>query len=509
MKRILLLLGTLLAVALVLEVILQLGHLAVALSRRSAPTLQRDGSGTSVLCVGDSHTFGIGASSAEASYPARLEARLRRDLDPDARVVNAGWPGQNSYELLSTLDDQLAETHPDYVVILIGANDAWSRPRRWTEGDRTRGSRSGAWRLEWRTGRLIRLASNRLPWRRALLPAPGGEAPAARENGQLALSADPVGEGWRLLRSREYRAALAVAESGMVDGTDQAVQLSRIKVRTLVNLGRRAEAADLTLELGRRYEQQPSAQTAETFLDALDRTGQRLESLELARDLTGTYPELALPWQVIGWRAYEDGHRVTAISAFEACLQRHSTDNPRWMAGAMRQLAGALEDDDPPRSVNLLLQAALLDGEATVSAGLLALNLGEADAESLLRHHLDTSDLTPEEIAVGEQISNLLHEDLWSISEHNLQQIIRKTLLHGATPIVLSYPFCHQETLEIHRTVGVGLGAVWVDLCTGFREQIESGASWETLFIADGHCTDAGYAVLSDLVAEAILGLDE
>src|SRR5204863_5478399 len=47
-----------------------------------------------ILCVGDSHTYGVGVEPDE-SYPAQLEQVLQARGVP-ARVVNGGAPGQNS-----------------------------------------------------------------------------------------------------------------------------------------------------------------------------------------------------------------------------------------------------------------------------------------------------------------------------------------------------------------------------------------------------------------------------
>ena len=71
---------------LALEVLLQIGFFAVY-SFASPP----DQSGPAdVLCIGDSYTFGLGASSAERSYPRVLEALLR-ERRPRTTVANTGW----------------------------------------------------------------------------------------------------------------------------------------------------------------------------------------------------------------------------------------------------------------------------------------------------------------------------------------------------------------------------------------------------------------------------------
>jgi lysophospholipase L1-like esterase len=76
-----------------------------------------------ILCVGDSHTYGVGVSPDE-SYPAQLE-RLLRERGVRARVVNAGVPGQNSGQLRERLPSKLAEHRPHVVLVWVGANNQW------------------------------------------------------------------------------------------------------------------------------------------------------------------------------------------------------------------------------------------------------------------------------------------------------------------------------------------------------------------------------------------------
>jgi len=74
-----------------------------------------------ILVFGDSLAAGFGLP-AEASFPARLEARLA-GLGIRARVVNAGVSGDTTAGGLKRLDWALAEK-PDLVILELGANDA-------------------------------------------------------------------------------------------------------------------------------------------------------------------------------------------------------------------------------------------------------------------------------------------------------------------------------------------------------------------------------------------------
>jgi acyl-CoA thioesterase I len=74
-----------------------------------------------ILVLGDSLASGFGLPP-EASFPARLEARLAAD-GIRARVVNSGNSGDTTAAGLARLDWALADK-PDLVILELGANDA-------------------------------------------------------------------------------------------------------------------------------------------------------------------------------------------------------------------------------------------------------------------------------------------------------------------------------------------------------------------------------------------------
>jgi lysophospholipase L1-like esterase len=77
-----------------------------------------------ILCVGDSHTFGLHVPP-NLSYPAQLQQRLDASAQ-SIGVVNYGVPGRNSGALLQQLASYLDDVRPDVVLVLVGFNDSWN-----------------------------------------------------------------------------------------------------------------------------------------------------------------------------------------------------------------------------------------------------------------------------------------------------------------------------------------------------------------------------------------------
>lgn len=109
---------------------------------REGPPARNDG--PTVLCLGDSHTFGLHVQAEEA-WPARLED----ELDGTALVVNAGVSGLGSDATAARAPELFERHEPDLVLLSVGAND----PERWREGGGRR------WWDATRLAHLLRQAS--------------------------------------------------------------------------------------------------------------------------------------------------------------------------------------------------------------------------------------------------------------------------------------------------------------------------------------------------------------
>lgn len=87
-----------------------------ACRRKAGPRAQRVPGGAKVLALGDSLTWGTGATP-ETSYPAVLAALTGWE------VVNAGVPGDTAAQALERLPALLQEHRPALMLLGIGGND--------------------------------------------------------------------------------------------------------------------------------------------------------------------------------------------------------------------------------------------------------------------------------------------------------------------------------------------------------------------------------------------------
>jgi tetratricopeptide (TPR) repeat protein len=81
-----------------------------------------------ILCVGDSYTFG-GFGSFEDTYPQQLQQIVnnsRRSLDTSFRVINGGVCEYNSRQVLARLPSLVSLYHPQMLVVLVGSANRYN-----------------------------------------------------------------------------------------------------------------------------------------------------------------------------------------------------------------------------------------------------------------------------------------------------------------------------------------------------------------------------------------------
>jgi lysophospholipase L1-like esterase len=127
-KRLLLLPALVLVYVLVAEAGLQIAAFFVRRATRAELPVAWVTGNVRVLCLGDSHTYGLWVERSQA-WPQQLESLWNQRIDsPKLEVLNLGVPGVNSSRLLSELPRMLAAFDPDTLIVMVGGNDFWTLP---------------------------------------------------------------------------------------------------------------------------------------------------------------------------------------------------------------------------------------------------------------------------------------------------------------------------------------------------------------------------------------------
>lgn len=154
-QRFVLIIGGMLAAAVLLETGLQVAALFVGPRSIGIEDPSRQ---HVVLCLGDSHTYGVYYRPEEA-YPGQLQIELDRRAPGYYRIVNLGLPGMNSSQIRVSLPEWLDTYRPEAIIVGIGANNCWNTSE--TDGPRKR-STLKSWLRSLRLHRLLSLLLFRL-----------------------------------------------------------------------------------------------------------------------------------------------------------------------------------------------------------------------------------------------------------------------------------------------------------------------------------------------------------
>ncbi len=480
-----------LATALLLELTLQAGYLALWLwYPRHADLAVRAGDRV-VLCIGDSYTYGMGASTRAASYPAQLERILREELADRWCVVNDGWPGRASREALQRLDDNLRRYRPELVYVIIGTNDRHVRPEALVLPRESAVSENDSgFELKWRTGKLL-----------ALFAAVGeAEQSTHADIGKGADAGPRADDPWRHEAEGDHDSALAIYRTRLrsaAAGSQAEAECHRHIARILAKAGDPTGAGAAIDWLRNAYARAPSEDAAVRLLRALCTAKRDREALELAQALRVSHPrnaDILCDHAALSLRRRDHEQAKRSI---ERAVEL-DPDNPRiwttrrsiyWMSDPVEATRSAV------RSYAIsggLQQAKWMVGlrdrvSDEVFTALCAELIADRDARAAL-HALWTQDDRDE----GRDRAALV----WL---SHLRQIVERTRRAGATPVLATYPHRNPfpaELTALRRDTGVTV----LDLHAEFRRARRAAPTVE-LFAGDGHCNDAGYRLMADLVA--------
>lgn len=447
-----------------LESILQACAFALWLKHRNGNVVVADdpAAGNTVLCLGDSYTFGMGASSPRGSYPAQLEQKLKHALGSGWVVVNGGWPSRNSRELLEGLDALLAKHRPRVVCIVVGLNDHWSQPERLAlpplEG-RPSAVLPKGFRWRWRTRRLFQILGT----------AFGGSQ----------------------------------AEAG-ANPDDHLNQLRESLAR-----GDRERARDQLEWLIEAHRDNPARWVAEALTEGLQAIGRENEALDFATGQLELYPESSRLWLTVARLSASAGDHGRARKAIDTALELAPVRKGA-RAFLWRTRAGIYGDTDHDIVADSLIRAWLDDGDEVQARQWFQVHRIRLDEISLRDRcrvlGLSDSDssrvLAIYEDAVGEDNAELV---LATLAAH-VRQAVERIRAHGAEPLLGSYPWDGAFGSKTLAALAAELDVSWVPVFKRFESAREAEPGVE-LFVHDGHCNDAGYDLMAKAFAQEIVRL--
>jgi len=193
------------------------GALRIAALAVGPRALQAEGMGgrRTILCLGDSHTYGVFYPATDA-YPGQLQRILDSRAPGRYRVLTLGLPGMNSSEIAVRLVPWINQYQPYAVVVACGINNFWNRSDvDWPSG------RPPAWYTTLRLYRFYRLLALRFH------PTLKLEDTARPDFVRTLKDAGRSGEAYRDPRTKE----LLIEHHGNIGGklrpTDEAMALQR------------------------------------------------------------------------------------------------------------------------------------------------------------------------------------------------------------------------------------------------------------------------------------------
>lgn len=458
-----------------------------------------------VLCVGDSFTFGLGATDPEHAYPAALRRALEEAAPDRFDVVNGGRPGRSSADVLRRLPAQLAEHRPTHVVVLAGYNDRFQRPDPVDLATLDASAREG-FPIRLRTLELLQRLAAALRG-----DGPGAPPPPSELHGSW-VAAD--GQGLRVRFAQDGSCVVAGIETTFtVDG--ELVTLGTDDPRVELRFARKGPNLVLrgsSLPNG-TVEFAPETDDADAGLALVGRRlieananepPMTLEEVLAACEQFAAQPEESTLWWRTAAAAGAGIGRDAVLDAVGRALDALPRTDP-WRAGLWRIRALLVQPTDPDGALAAVLAAALVDGhDETVTAFLKA--HGGPDPRATFDRgvaRVPENERDPARLEAMFARASGSEDRVASVLSGHLRDMAAVCAAADATLLIATYP---QREPVIDRAIRDGAAsarATLVDVSAAFDRALEDPAA--DLFVRDGHCNDRGYRLVAEAIAETVL----
>ncbi len=245
--------------------------------------------------------------------------------------------------------------------------------------------------------------------------------------------------------------------------------------------------------------------TGSSLFAALETLGTGRERRELAQDLVATDPEWAEAWFQLARSQFEAGEaeaaRTSLKRALDPCQDADRDTRRRYPISAHR----LLRDVDPAASLSCLIQIMLEAGDSEPFRREVQ-HWPQRASPEILDRALSSLELTQEREREVRAVHSRAEagrqrEPVLETLELHLSQLVERCRARGARPVLLTYPFWHEEHRGAMARVAQATGAELVDLNPAFTREL-APRRCEERFAPNGHCSDEGYRIMAGVVAE-------
>lgn len=414
---------------------------------RWARSLPASGPGSrhTILCEGDSFTYGIGG----AAYPAQLEAILNRRAGKKLfRVVNKGVPGLNTAILADELEKDILKYQPDALFVIVGDNNSWNSIR----------LEAPSPELPWSVG-LDRALLHSRAYKFAKLLLIG----LRHSNFHTDETEDHLGGFWRKALSPDGRSGFAFPPMGMVTMLREAQRLS--------DLGEYGRALPLYREMASRFPREDAGHSGTASCLMKDnRLDEAIVALQQGAALVTPTRSYQIFFQ-LGWAHARKGAWDDARKAWQEGLTRF----PRSRSLFDNVARACLEQGDLGKALELVRDIPGIRSNRSY-ARLAALRAGPGPLEK-------------------PDVARLMERSF----RNDVRRLCALSKRHGVRLVLASYPDSkHPEVYEVAAEEGVA----FVDFTAIFKARFKSRA--EYISGDSCHCNTAGYAVMAETFADQV-----
>jgi|GEM_PF-1737796 len=493
------------------------------------------------VCVGDSFTFGMGASDLKYSYPAEMERRLEEARGEDWKVVKVCYPGWNSEQMAGALLDRLDELKPDVVVLVGAVNDGWSGAKK-VEMNSAEGLSSGdspatkpGYRFQWRLAKLFRTLrqgnafGNRdadsqdiTDREKSVLPPIDEPSPQAiPDDLEAASHATPPPDDmmvfWQLMEEERFAEAEELYHR-LPDGPRQSDPSYRVAmVRCYQRLGKLDQMRTLVDGIRAEYEADPTEEWGERMLDTLRGAWMQGEMLTTARELAVRFPDNFNIAFSHGIAAHTAGDLPTSRGEFIRAAEllgdeKLTHPHAAWFWESRTTVFAGTQDIDPvPEEMALSLVCSRLGGQDDGTIRRWFLQTREIIDRDLVIASLErvgvdpNSDKAKSLLAIHAQANeDTLEQRAAEVTRHNLGVMATAAKAQGALVLISTYPFDSESLAAAGKAASRDHKTLFLRIDDEFLD-IVNVEGRDALFVADGHCNDRGYGMMGEMIATRLL----